>query len=97
MLLLHLGIAVMLGFADVVNTYTVASLGMRRSYHAVFWFEVACASAALAILVLFVKIKKAESELTVDERAKLESSDGGGVEREDQGAGRRAVESREGE
>lgn len=97
MLLLHLGIAVMLGFADVVNTYTVASLDMRRSYHAVFWFEVACASAALVILVLFVKIKKAESELTVDERAKLESSDGGGVEREDQGAGRRAVESREGE
>jgi MFS family permease len=97
MLLLHLGIAVMLGFADVVNTYTVASLGMRRSYHAVFWFEVACASAALVILVLFVKIKKADSELTVDERAKLESSNGGAVEKEDKDAGRRAIESGEGE
>lgn len=77
MLLMHLGIAVMLGFADIVNTSTVARLGMRRSYHAVFWFEVACASAALVILVLFVKIKKAESELTVDERAELEESNGG--------------------
>ncbi|KAE9374682.1 MFS general substrate transporter [Stipitochalara longipes BDJ] len=97
MLLLHLGIAVMLGFADIVNTYTLASMGMRRSYHAVFWFEVACASAALVILVLFVKIKKAESELTVDERAELESSNGAGVERGDKEAGRPATESRDGE
>jgi MFS family permease len=80
MLLLHLGIAIMLGFADIVNTYTLPSLGMRRSYHAVFWFEVACASAALVILILFVKIKKAESELTVDERAELESSGGTSLE-----------------
>jgi len=48
----------------------------------VFWFEVACASAALVILVLFVKIKKAASELTVDERAELESKNGRGVEGE---------------
>jgi MFS family permease len=73
MLLLQLGIAVFLGFADIVNTYTVASLGLRRSYHAVFWFEVACASTALTILVLFVKIKKAESEFTVEEREEMDS------------------------
>jgi MFS family permease len=91
MLLLHLGIAVMLGFADIVNTYTVASLGLRRSYHAVFWFEVACAAFALTILVLFVKIKKAESELTVDERAELESSNGAAIAREDEMAGRPAT------
>lgn len=72
MLLLHLGIAVSLGFADIVNTYTVERLGARLSYHAVFWFEVAFAGAALLILVLFVKIKKAESEMTVEEREALE-------------------------
>jgi MFS family permease len=94
MLLFHLGIAVMLGFADIVNTYTVARLGMRRSYHAVFWFEVACASAALVILVLFVKIKKAESELTVDERAELEGSSAGKANKD---AGRPGAESRDGE
>jgi MFS family permease len=73
MLLLHLGIAVCLGFADIVNTYTVARLGARKSYHTVFWLEVACAATSLIILVLFVKIKKAESELTVEEREELEA------------------------
>jgi len=73
MLLLHLGIAVCLGFADIVNTYTIARLGARKSYHAVFWFEVACAATALTILVLFVKIKKAESELTIEEREEIEA------------------------
>ncbi|EKD14906.1 drug resistance protein [Drepanopeziza brunnea f. sp. 'multigermtubi' MB_m1] len=72
MLLLHLGIAVCLGFADIVNTYTVERLGMRESYQAVFWFEVACAGAALLILVFFVQISKAGSELTVDERQEME-------------------------
>ncbi|TAQ88273.1 hypothetical protein B7494_g3384 [Chlorociboria aeruginascens] len=76
MLILHLGIAVFLGFGDIVNTYTVERLGERRSYHAVFWFELACAAMALAILVLFVKIRKAESEMTVEEREELERAVG---------------------
>jgi MFS family permease len=95
MLLLQLGIAVFLGFADIVNTYTVASLGLRRSYHAVFWFEVACASTALTILVLFVKIKKAESEFTVEEREEMESretvSTEGSKQQEKNDAGRPAA------
>ena len=37
-----------------------------------FWFEVACAATALVILVGFVKIRKAESEFTVDEKRELE-------------------------
>lgn len=68
MLILHLGIAVCLGFSDIINTYTLDRLGLRQSYHAVFWFEVACAGVSLIIMILFVKIKRAESELTVDER-----------------------------
>jgi MFS family permease len=95
MLLLQLGIAVFLGFADIVNTYTVAILGPRRSYHAVFWFEVACASTALTILVLFVKIKKAESEFTVEEREEMESretvSTEGSKQQEKNDAGRPAA------
>jgi MFS family permease len=79
MLLLHLGIAVGLGFADIVNTYTVDRLGGRLSYHAAFWFEVALAATALVILVGFVKIKKAESELTVEEREELEASQSMGI------------------
>lgn len=68
MLLVHLGIAICLGFSDLVNTYTIQRLGERQSYHAVFWFEVACAATALIILIVFVKITKAESQETVDER-----------------------------
>ncbi|RKF83301.1 putative MFS-type transporter [Golovinomyces cichoracearum] len=74
-LLVHLGIAIMLGFADIINSYSVARLGLRQSYHAVFWFEVACAATALTILTLFVKIKRAESELTIEERAKFEKEE----------------------
>jgi MFS family permease len=74
MLLLHLGIAVYLGFADIVQVYTRESLTLQKSYQATFWFEVACAAIALAILVLFVKIPKAKSDLTVEERAEMEAA-----------------------
>jgi len=72
MLLLNLGIAVCLGFADIVNTYTLSNLGEKKRYQAVFWLEVACAAASLVTFVLFVRLKKAESALTVDEMAELE-------------------------
>lgn len=73
MLLLHLGIAICLGLADIVNTFTVR-LGSRQSYHMVFWFGVGCASIALVIMFFFVDIKKAKSGLTVDERDEIEAA-----------------------
>lgn len=72
MLLLHLGIAVCLGFADIVNIETLPSLGPKKSFQAVFWFETACAAMALVILVLFVRVRKAESALTADEILEME-------------------------
>lgn len=84
MLLLHLGIAVMLGFADIVNSYTVDALGTRESYQAVFWLEVAAASAALLVLVAFVKIDKAKSDLTVDEMEHMEREQGSGVMKDEE-------------
>lgn len=72
MLVLHLGIAVCLGFADIVNTYTLSNLGEKKSYQPVFWLEVACVAASLVTFVLFVRLKKAESAMNVDERAALE-------------------------
>ncbi|KHJ31090.1 putative mfs multidrug transporter [Erysiphe necator] len=71
-LLVHLGIAIMLGFADIINTNSAAKLSQRQSYHAVFWFEVASATTALLILTFFVRIKKAESELTFEEKTEFE-------------------------
>jgi len=79
MLLMHLGIAVCLGFADIVSAYTVDRLGVVGSYKATFWFEVACAATALCVLAAFVKIKKAESEMTFEEREEMEASIAGEI------------------
>lgn len=65
--LLQLGIAVMLGFADVVATYTEHK-GQRQSYKNVFWFELACGAAALMIFAGFVRVGSAKSDFTADER-----------------------------
>lgn len=64
--ILHLGIAVFLGVGDLVATKT-AYQGLIQSYHNTFWFEVAIAASALAVMVCFVKIDKAKSAATADE------------------------------
>lgn len=66
--LLYLGIAFLLAFADVTQTET-AHLGLKRSYQSVFWYQLACSALALVIMLGFVRIRKAESGLTVDEKA----------------------------
>jgi hypothetical protein len=70
--ILQLGIAVFLGFADLTATQT-QELGLRKSYKAVFWFEVGCAGIALVLLLGFVKIDKAKSDYTFEERANIEA------------------------
>lgn len=72
--LLYLGIAFLLAFADVTQTQT-AHLGLKRSYQSVFWYQLACAVLALVIMIGFVRIKSAKSDLTVDERAAAEISE----------------------
>ena len=69
--LLYLGIAALLAFADVIQTAT-ANMGLKRSYQSVFWYQLACSVLALVIMIGFVRIRKAESDLTADERAALE-------------------------
>ena len=69
--LLYLGIASLLAFADVIQTAT-ANAGLKRSYQSVFWYQFACSALALVIMIGFVRIRKAESDLTADERAALE-------------------------
>ncbi|KAI9681995.1 MAG: hypothetical protein M1817_000049 [Caeruleum heppii] len=68
--LLHLGISVFLGFADITASET-AHLLEEKSYKAVFWFALGCAAVALIILVGFVKIDKAKSDMTADERSEM--------------------------
>ena len=73
--LLYLGIAFLLGFADVVQTQT-ASQGLRKSYQAVFWYQTACSIVCLVVMVGFVRIRKAESDLTFDEKQELAKQKG---------------------
>ncbi|OAX79192.1 hypothetical protein ACJ72_06489 [Emergomyces africanus] len=67
---LHLSIAFLLGFADVAQVHT-AHLGKLGSYRVVFWFQVGCAIASLLVMVFFVRVNAAKSEMTADERQQL--------------------------
>ena len=68
--LLYIGIAFLIAFADVVQTQT-ARLGLKRSYQSVFWYQLACAATSFVIMGIFVRLPKAESGLTVDEKEAL--------------------------
>jgi hypothetical protein len=70
---MHLGIAIFLGLADVVATSTT-HLGQRKSYQNVFWYEVGCTGVALLILVVFMRIDNAKSDLTEDEKMGVRGS-----------------------
>ncbi|KAL8822563.1 MAG: hypothetical protein Q9191_006703 [Dirinaria sp. TL-2023a] len=74
--LLYLGIAFVLGFADVTQTQT-ASSGLKKSYQYVFWYQFAVQTLALLIMVGLVRVRKAESDLTADERAARRGEDQG--------------------
>jgi MFS family permease len=69
--LYFLGVSFFLGLADIAAAGTVKH-GLKHSYKVVFWFGVACAVVALILLVGFVKIDAATSDLTADEKAELE-------------------------
>ncbi|KAI4650579.1 hypothetical protein J4E93_002936 [Alternaria ventricosa] len=70
--LLFLGIAVFLSFADLAVSET-EERGRRGSYKVAFWLATALAGAGLIIMFLGVKIGKAKSDLTLDERQELEN------------------------
>lgn len=69
---MHMGIAVMLGFADIVETQ-MKYLGQWKSYKAVFWFQTGLCILGLLIVLVFVRIRHAKSELTADEKEELEA------------------------
>lgn len=81
--LLQLGIALLLGFADIVVSET-RSQGQAKSYKNAFWFELACGAVAMVIFMGFVRVKSATSDYTADEKEaqrKEEESAGGGDQR----------------
>ena len=69
---LFLGISFFLGVADIAAAQT-GHLGAKQSYKVAFWFGTGCAGIALVLLVLFVRIDRAKSDLTYDEKVELET------------------------
>lgn len=67
---MHLSIAFFLGFAEIINTALIEQ-GPRKAFRAVFWFEAGLAAVAVAIMVVFVRLDKAQSDLTADEKEML--------------------------
>ncbi|KAL4807911.1 major facilitator superfamily-domain-containing protein [Aspergillus unguis] len=70
--IVYVGISFFLGMADLTVAQT-EDLGQKGSYKAAFWFGVACSGVAVGMLLL-VRVGKAQSDLTVDERIQLEES-----------------------
>jgi MFS family permease len=70
---LFLGISFFLGIADMVESRVKTKTDQKGAYTAVFWFAAGCACISLVIIAAFVRIGKAKSELTADEKAELSS------------------------
>ncbi|KAL1593398.1 hypothetical protein SLS60_011006 [Paraconiothyrium brasiliense] len=69
--ILFVGISVFLGFADLAVTQT-ADRGKKESYKVAFQMSIALAGAGLLIMFVGVKIGKAKSDLTIEEKEELE-------------------------
>jgi MFS family permease len=69
---LQLGVALCLGFTDLIQSSTVEKVGLRESYKNTFWFGLAAGIISLVLMTIWGKIPKATSDLTPDEKLQLE-------------------------
>ncbi|KIW13015.1 hypothetical protein PV08_08202 [Exophiala spinifera] len=69
---MQLGMAVVLGFSDIIQSYTVDGAGLRQSYKNTFWLAVATGAASLVIMTIWGRVGKATSDLTADEKLELQ-------------------------
>ncbi|OTB11803.1 hypothetical protein K445DRAFT_67626 [Daldinia sp. EC12] len=66
--LVFLGISFFLGWADFA-VISRSSNGLGESYKVAFWFAVGCGAGVILIVLGFIRIGKAKSDFTVDEKA----------------------------
>ena len=65
--LVFLGIAFFLGWADLAVDKT-AYLGVRGSYKTAFFLGTGCAAVAIVLVAVGIRVEKAKSDLTVEEK-----------------------------
>lgn len=69
---MHLSIAFFLGLADVIKSQVKKNgASIIQQYRDVFWFEIGLASVALLIMLAFVRLDSAKSDMTADEKEQL--------------------------
>lgn len=68
--LVFLGIAFFLGWADLAVAKT-AYLGVRGSYKTAFLLGTGCAGVAIVLVAFGIRVERAKSSLTVDEKEDL--------------------------
>nr|OQO26911.1 hypothetical protein B0A51_07358 [Rachicladosporium sp. CCFEE 5018] len=66
---LHLGVGVVLGLTDIIQSATFEEQGLGPSYKNTFWFGVACGAVSLVLMAVWGKLPAAKSDLTADEKA----------------------------
>jgi len=71
---LQLGVALVLGLTEIIQSTVVKDKGLEKSYKATFWFGVGVFGVSLIILIIWGKVPKAVSSLTVDEEQEQATS-----------------------
>jgi MFS family permease len=61
----NFGVALLLGFADIIDSKAKDDVRGQKS---VFWYSVICTVVALSIVICFVRVKSARAEMTMDEK-----------------------------
>ncbi|XDG06657.1 hypothetical protein ABKA04_006272 [Annulohypoxylon sp. FPYF3050] len=69
----YLGTSFFLGWADFAVT-TESNHGLSGSYKIAFWFAVGCGAVVILLILGFIRIGRAKSDLTVEEKAQQRES-----------------------
>lgn len=69
---LQLGVALLLGASDIIQSYTVDEVGLKQSYKNVFWLGTAAACTSVVVIAIWGGVPRAKSDLTADEKLELE-------------------------
>ncbi|KAI5803027.1 drug resistance protein [Geopyxis carbonaria] len=86
---MHLSIAFFLGLGEIIISKTrEAGVPQLTQYRSLFWFETALAIVALVLMVAFVRLDRAKSDMTADEKEMLREAEAelAEAEREDAAA-----------
>lgn len=69
---LHLGVGVILGLTDIIQSRTSEEQGLGKSYKNTFWFGVVAGGVSLVLMAVWGRLPAAKSDMTADEKEELD-------------------------